>query len=93
MLDLHVVSDVQQFMPSILANGPWVHMATIQSRTTEYIVFRHYTSNHLYIEKVTNPITWTLSRIDDDSEWKEVLQFAEEAGLTKINGTIKTAMM
>lgn len=91
MRDICVVNDVQQYMPAILANGPWIHIATLRSGQTEYIVFRQESTAKLYIEKVVNPITWTLAAIDDESEWNEIFNFCLEAGIFSISGEIKAA--
>jgi hypothetical protein len=92
MHDIKIINDVQQPMPEILENGPWIHHATLKgSRGQEYIVFRQAATNKLYIERVDNSVTWTLVKIKDESEWAEVAQFCADAGLLQIDSDVKAS--
>lgn len=86
-----ITNDVQQFLdPNIFGGGPWMHLATITTPikninghvipSKEYICFKHYKTNKLYIEEVDLTSPALFKKIKDDSLWKDLAQFLTEKG-------------
>ena len=77
-----IVNDIRQPMPDHLHNGPWIHHATIKRGLKEYIVFRHGPSGRIFLEEVEqHRATLVLNQIKDNQEWKDLYNFALNAGL------------
>jgi hypothetical protein len=62
-------------------NGRFVHIATVQDSTHEYICFWDKAVRKLYIEEITGG---TLTYIDDDNLVKEISTFLFEKNITNL---------
>lgn len=82
-----IINDVRQPMPDHLHNGPWIHHATVKRGPKEYIIFRHQASGKIFLEEVEQQrATLVLQFIKDNQEWKDLYDFALNAGLLAVMG-------
>lgn len=95
--DFHIINDIQQYLhPDVFQGGPWIHHCTIMRDTpngkAEYILFRHWSTNKLYLEKVKiNGVNFDLIEITDEQEWLDAIEFCKVVGLIDIARHFKVA--
>lgn len=86
-----IVNQVVQELPAeVFGGGPWMHLATVQRGTREYMAFKKAgrnieatmaaTGDPVWIE-IVDPHEVALRKIEDDAEWEDVARFLLDSKL------------
>ena len=94
MIDFKVINDIQQPLDSTLvAGGPFLHIATVQRRSVIYTAFLDQPTNTTYIEILDPHYPGWFKKIEDESEWWDVYMFLKDRGYFEIGRERKVASL
>jgi|APSaa5957512535_1039671.scaffolds.fasta_scaffold119185_2 hypothetical protein len=64
---------------NIFQGGPWTHLATVKRGLREYVCLLHDATQKIYLEEIS--VTGRFHSIEDDSLWRELLQYLFSNGI------------
>ena len=91
-MEMIIVNDIQQYLnPKIFKNGPWLHIATVQTPpmnvggkvipSREFVCFKHVPSDKVYIEKLELTSNLVFEKIKDENLFNDIKNLLVEKGL------------